>query len=68
MGPSARLALLALRNRSWHSGVPSTWLKATVIRILKKNKPSDQINSYRPISLTCLLTKIMEQMVTSRMS
>lgn len=58
---------MELFNRSWNEDVRSIWKKAIIVPILKKNKPNNQLDSYRPISLTSVLAKTMERMVTSRL-
>ncbi|GFU51015.1 probable RNA-directed DNA polymerase from transposon BS [Trichonephila clavipes] len=67
LGCNALSVLLTLYNHSWKYGVPAIWKKATVVPIPKKNKPLDDLNSYRPISLTSILSKVMERMITSRL-
>ena len=62
---AAELApFLQLLFTQWlHTGlVPQAWLKATVVPIHKKGN-SNQVNSYRPISLTWVLCKIMEHTI-----
>ena len=39
--------------------IPSVWKLASVTPIFKKGSPSDPSN-YRPISLTCIASKLME--------
>ena len=46
------------------STVPSDWKKANVVPIYKKGQKSDPAN-YRPISLTCIICKMMEHIVAS---
>ena len=48
------------------SKLPDDWLQALVTPIHKKNLKSDPAN-YRPISLTCILCKIMEHIILSNM-
>ncbi|GFT90788.1 probable RNA-directed DNA polymerase from transposon X-element [Trichonephila clavipes] len=67
LGCNALSVLLTLYNHSWKFGVPAIWKKAIVVPIPKKNKPLDDLNSYRPISLTSILSKVMERMTTSRL-
>ncbi|GFX67468.1 uncharacterized protein TNCV_3463571 [Trichonephila clavipes] len=55
------------RSGGWKYGVPAIWKKAIVVPIPKKNKPLDDLNSYHPISLTSILSKVMERMTTSRL-
>ncbi|GFX65144.1 probable RNA-directed DNA polymerase from transposon X-element [Trichonephila clavipes] len=57
----------AVGHISWKYGVPAIWKKAIVVPIPKKNKPLDDLNSYRPISLTSILSMVMERMITSRL-
>ncbi|GFY21721.1 probable RNA-directed DNA polymerase from transposon BS [Trichonephila clavipes] len=67
LGCNALSVLLTLYNHSWKYGVPAIWKKAIVVPIPKKNKPLDDLNSYRLISLTSILSKVMERMITSRL-
>ncbi|GFW09549.1 probable RNA-directed DNA polymerase from transposon X-element [Trichonephila clavipes] len=67
LGCNALSVLLTLYNHSWKYGVPAIWKKAIVVPVPKKNKPLDDLNSYRPISLTSILSKVMERMITSRL-
>ncbi len=60
--------LLSLINSSWEQGtLPDSWKEATIIPILKPKKDSSLPASYRPISLTSALCKVMETMVTARL-
>ena len=62
------LFLSVLFQKSLHSGqVPHDWTKACVTPIFKKGDKSNPIN-YRPISLTCILCKVMEHIVASNLS
>ena len=62
------LFLSVFFQKSLDSGqVPHDWTKACVTRIFKKGDRSDPIN-YRPISLTCILCKVMEHIVASNLS
>ncbi|KAG0416066.1 hypothetical protein HPB47_006742 [Ixodes persulcatus] len=65
---SALSAMLALINHVWRTaGLPDAWRVATTILLLKPNKPQNQLSSYRPISLTSRLGKVMERMVLRRL-
>ena len=48
------------------SKLPKTWRRATVVALPKPNKPAQDPKSYRPISLLCVLFKILERMIHSR--
>ena len=65
---SAKQELLALYNKSWAEGtLPDEWHEATIIPILKPNKPKESPASYRPISLTSTFTKLMQKMIKPRL-
>lgn len=60
--------LLKLFNISWKNGVlHSSWSKSRIIPIFKVGKKIDSINSYRPISLTSCVAKLMERLICKRM-
>ena len=62
------LFLSVLFQKSLDSGqVPNDWTKACVTPIFEKRDRSDPIN-YRPISLTCILCKVMAHIVASNLS
>ncbi|NWT63551.1 RTJK polymerase, partial [Erythrocercus mccallii] len=55
-------------ERSWRTGeVPEDWRKANVVPIFKKGKKEDPGN-YRPVSLTSIPGKVMEQLVLDAIS
>ena len=59
--------LQAIFSRSLvESSLPSDWLKANVSPIFKKGEKSCPAN-YRPISLTCIICKLMEHIITSNL-
>lgn len=47
--------------------LPSTWKEANVTPIFKKGDKTDPAN-YHPISLTCVLCKLLEHVVASSIS
>jgi hypothetical protein len=61
--------LLSIYNQSFRTGTISENLKKSyVIPILKPNKDSTSVGSYRPISLTSTVSKIMEKILHTRIS
>jgi ribonuclease HI len=68
LGDRGRQALLSICNMSWlRKEVPSDWRRATIIPILKAGKPPEKTSSYRPISLTSCVAKLMERLVQERL-
>ena len=67
--PSSELIhLLAFYNKIFLSDTfPNNWKKALLIPILKKNKDAKLTDSYRPISLTNCLCKILERILNKRL-
>jgi ribonuclease HI len=65
---NAQKLLLHIFNLLWESQtIPSAWKTQCVIPILKPNKPIDDCNSYRPISLSSCIGKIFENMLKLRL-
>jgi len=57
------LALSTIFERSWRTGEePEDWRKASVTPVFKKGKKEDPGN-YRPVSLTSIPGKVMEQLI-----
>ena len=55
--------LTVIMNKSMEEGkIPEIWKKANVVPIFKKGKKNVPGN-YRPVSLTCVLCKVMEAIV-----
>ena len=68
LGPEAKKKLLQIYNASWKHGiVPQEWKKAILIPIHKPGKPKNSPSSYRPISLTSCLCKLLERILNSRL-
>jgi len=66
---SCLYVIIKLFNLIWNHGqLPKEWKHSIVIPILKPNKPKFDPNSYRPISLTSSLCKLMERIVTTRLA
>lgn len=60
--------LLQIYNQIWqHKKYPKQWQEAITIPILKPNKDKSNPDSYRPISITNTLSKILQIMVNKRM-
>uniref|UniRef100_A0A0K8U8T5 Putative RNA-directed DNA polymerase from transposon X-element n=1 Tax=Bactrocera latifrons TaxID=174628 RepID=A0A0K8U8T5_BACLA len=67
--PIAKQRLLSLYNSIFEKGsYPHPWRIATVIPIIKPNKPADLPSSYRPISLLSCLSKIFEKIIAKRLT
>lgn len=65
---SGKKTILALFNTVWKSGeVPRGWRHAIVTPILKAGKDPQLASSFRPISLTSALCKLMEKLVVNRL-
>ena len=47
--------------------MPENWKIATIVPIAKPDKPREDPNNYRPISLTSCLCKTFEKMVNRRL-
>ena len=67
--PTAIRFLLNLYNHVWETGqFPKIWHEARIIPIKKTGKTGLDTTHYRPISLTNCLCKLMERMVSNRLS
>ena len=68
LGPSAKSELLNIFNASFKRGkVPQIWRDAIIIPLLKLGKPASDLASFRPISLTSCIVKVLERMVANRL-
>ena len=66
---SLKKLILKLFNSIWNThNIPKIWKEAIVIPILKPNKSASDSASYRPISLTSCLGKLLEKMVAVRLT
>jgi ribonuclease HI len=60
--------LLSFYNQIWSNGnLPTDWHHAIILPLLKPTKDASVPDSYRPISLTPTLCKVMEKMVANRL-
>ncbi len=67
LGPTARSKLLELANATLHScTLPQSWRDANIIPLLKPGKPASEMESFRPISLTSCVCKLVERMLSER--
>ncbi|GFT59263.1 putative RNA-directed DNA polymerase from transposon BS [Trichonephila clavipes] len=67
LGSKAKQTILLFINKTWGGSFPSYWRKAGVLLILKPKKDPTDIQSFRPISLTCILSKLSERMIIDRL-
>ena len=69
LGPKSKKKLLKVFNNSWKTGhVPQAWREADMVPIHKKGKDRGNAKSYRPISLTSCVGKLIERLVNNRLS
>jgi len=68
LGEKTKEKLLNVYNQLWKEGdFPEEWRKANVIPIKKPGKDPEIPDSYRPVSLTSCLCKVMEKMANRRL-
>ena len=68
LGQKAKDLLFNLYNRCWDGeGIPRKWRTAIIKPLLKDGKDPKQTTSYRPISLTACMGKLLEKMVADRL-
>lgn len=66
--PSGFLLLLKLFNQIWRSGIlPIKWKNAIIIPIPKKNNDRFKPTGFRPISVLCSMSKLLEKIVYNRL-
>lgn len=69
LGPITREWLARFFTQIHRSGkIPTLWKKTKVIAILKPNKPANEPQSYRPISLLSCCFKLFERSLIVRLS
>ena len=68
LGPTALKELLEIFNKSFSDAFcPHIWRLAHTTSLLKLGKIASDLASYRPISLTSCVVKVMERMINDRM-
>ncbi|XP_037558020.1 uncharacterized protein LOC119435164 [Dermacentor silvarum] len=68
LADAEKARLLDCLNAVWNNGqLPESWLTAIVVSILKARKPATAPSSYRPVSLTSAVCKVMETLVLVRL-
>ncbi|XP_072384390.1 uncharacterized protein [Diabrotica undecimpunctata] len=61
--------LLSFYNLLWiNEKFPNLWRQSIILPIKKPDKPSIEPSSYRPISLTCCMCKLMEKLINNRLN
>ena len=66
--PSLISAILLLFNKIFSEGhYPNRWRTAIIVPIPKPNKDTKDPSNYRPISLTCCLSKLLEKVINTRL-
>ncbi|CCD19515.1 reverse transcriptase (RNA-dependent DNA polymerase), partial [Trypanosoma vivax Y486] len=69
LGRVSRRCILRLFNCSLRTGqVPPKWCHGIIAPLLKPNKPANSMASFRPATLTSTLCKLMERIVSLRVS
>lgn len=67
--PAYHLDVLEKLNLVWTTGIiPDAWKESTIVPILKQGKPAALPSSYRPVSLTSCVGKLLERMVLRRLT
>ena len=67
LGPHGIRSLVDIYNQSIRLNViPSLWKRATMIPLLKPGKPPSVAGSYRPISLLCTPSKVLERLILDK--
>ena len=67
-GKPALYKILEIFNKTWQEGsLPQSWREATMIPIYKKGESKTEATSYRPISLTSCVVKLLERIINARM-
>ena len=68
LGSKAKELLLFLYNKCWEgNGIPTKWKTAIIKPLLKDGKDPKETVSYRSISLTCCMGKLLEKIIADRL-
>jgi len=68
LSQNAKHHLLNIYNKIWLGNVfPKQWTNAIIVPIHKQGKSKTDPNSYRPISLTCTMCKVLEKIINKRL-
>ena len=68
LGEGGRTELLSMFNQSMReNSVPQIWRSAIIVPLLKAGKPATQLGSFRPVSLTSCVVKVLERMLVERL-
>jgi hypothetical protein len=68
LGPRGLQFLTLLIDASLHTGyLPRAWKHAYWVPIPKPKKPPEKVESYRPVSLTSVLSKVAERVLDTRL-
>lgn len=66
---TAKSYLLNLFNQIWtNHQFPQRWSESLILPVLKPNKAKNEPTSYRPISLTCTMGKLLEKIINKRLT
>ena len=69
LGTKARTMILHIYNKCWSGeNIPRKWTTAVIKTLLKDGKDPKETSSYRPISLTACFGKLMEKIVSDRLT
>ena len=68
LSPLGKVHLLSLVNDSWLSTeVPKIWKEGLIKPVHKLGKPKEKVASYRPITLTSVVGKVLERIIYDRL-
>ena len=68
LGQPALHKLLDIFSKTLQDGtLPQIWIEATMIPIHKKGKANTEVSSYRPISLTSCIVRVLERIINTRL-